>query len=55
MLAKTNIDGKGWNQVKLKEKLNQWFFNISKFSNSSKWFRRSEWPSKVKTMQKTGW
>ena len=50
------IDGKGWRsgaQVERK-KLNQWFFNISKFSeellenlNSLK-----EWPNKVKVMQK---
>ena len=52
------IDGKGWRsgaQVERK-KLNQWFFNISKFSeqllNGLK--NLSEWPNKVKTMQ-TNW
>ena len=50
------IDGKGWRSGAIVErkKLNQWFFNISKFSekllenlNSLK-----EWPNKVKVMQK---
>jgi leucyl-tRNA synthetase len=50
------IDGKGWRSGALVErkKLNQWFFNITKFSqelleglNDLK-----EWPEKVKTMQK---
>ena len=50
------IDGKGWRsgaQVERK-KLNQWFFNISKFSEEL--LRSLEtlesWPNKVKTMQK---
>ena len=50
------IDGKGWRsgaQVERK-KLNQWFFNISKFSEEL--LRSLEtlesWPKKVKTMQK---
>jgi leucyl-tRNA synthetase len=50
------IDGRGWRSGALVErkKLNQWFFNITKFSqelleglNDLK-----EWPEKVKTMQK---
>ncbi len=50
------IDGKGWRSGAIVErkKLNQWFFNISKFSeelleglNDLK-----KWPDKVKTMQK---
>ena len=50
------IDGKGWRSgaVVERKKLNQWFFNITKFSqelleglNDLK-----EWPEKVKTMQK---
>tara|TARA_A100001015_G_scaffold209730_1_gene234890 strand:+ start:1772 stop:4309 length:2538 start_codon:yes stop_codon:yes gene_type:complete len=50
------IDGKGWRsgaQVERK-KLNQWFFNISKFSEQllSGLNNLSEWPNKVKTMQK---
>ncbi len=50
------IDGKGWRsgaQVERK-KLNQWFFNISKFSEQllSGLDNLSEWPNKVKTMQK---
>ena len=50
------IDGKGWRsgaQVERK-KLNQWFFNISKFSEQLLigLDGLSEWPSKVKTMQK---
>ena len=50
------IDGKGWRsgaQVERK-KLNQWFFNISKFSEQllNGLDGLSEWPDKVKTMQK---
>ena len=49
------IDGKGWRsgaQVERK-KLNQWFFNISKFSNEllDGLKNLDEWPNKVKTMQ----
>ena len=50
------IDGKGWRsgaQVERK-KLNQWFFNISRFSEQllDGLDDLSEWPNKVKTMQK---
>ncbi len=50
------IDGKGWRsgaQVERK-KLNQWFFNISKFSDQllNGLNNLSEWPNKVKIMQK---
>jgi len=50
------IDGKGWRsgaQVERK-KLNQWFFNITKFSNELLESLKTldEWPNKVKTMQK---
>ena len=50
------IDGKGWRsgaQVERK-KLNQWFFNISKFSEKllDGLDDLPEWPNKVKTMQK---
>ncbi len=50
------IDGKGWRsgaQVERK-KLNQWFFNISKFSEQllDGLNNLSEWPNKVKVMQK---
>ncbi len=50
------IDGKGWRsgaQVERK-KLNQWFFNISKFSEQllDGLDNLPEWPNKVKTMQK---
>ncbi len=50
------IDGKGWRsgvQVERK-KLNQWFFNISKFSEKllDGLDNLPEWPNKVKTMQK---
>ena len=50
------IDGKGWRsgaQVERK-KLNQWFFNISKFSEKllDGLEDLSKWPNKVKTMQK---
>ena len=50
------VDGKGWRsgaQVERK-KLNQWFFNISKFSEELLEGLNSlpSWPNKVKTMQK---
>ena len=50
------IDGKGWRsgaQVERK-KLNQWFFNISKFSEEllSGLDTLDDWPNKVKVMQK---
>ena len=50
------IDGKGWRsgaQVE-KKKLNQWFFNITKFSNEllENLNNLDQWPNKVKTMQK---
>ena len=50
------IDGKGWRsgaQVERK-KLNQWFFNISKFSQDllDGLEGLDKWPNKVKTMQK---
>ena len=37
-----------------RKKLNQWFFNISKFSDQllNGLNNLSEWPNKVKTMQK---
>ena len=50
------IEGRGWRSGAIVErkKLNQWFFNISKFSeellNDLK--DLDEWPNKVKTMQK---
>ena len=50
------IDGKGWRSGATVErkKLNQWFFNISKFSEDllSKLDDLDEWPNKVKVMQK---
>ncbi|MDC0534166.1 leucine--tRNA ligase, partial [Candidatus Pelagibacter sp.] len=50
------IDGKGWRSGASVErkKLNQWFFNISKFSNEllEGLDHLDEWPNKVKTMQK---
>ena len=50
------IDGKGWRSGAIVErkKLNQWFFNISKFSNEllNELDDLNEWPNKVKTMQK---
>ena len=50
------IDGKGWRSGAHVErkKLNQWFFNISKFSNEllNGLDVLSEWPNKVKIMQK---
>ncbi len=50
------IDGKGWRSGALVErkKLNQWFFKISHFSEEllSNLSSLSEWPEKVKIMQK---
>ncbi len=50
------IDGKGWRSGAIVErkKLNQWFFNISKFSNEllDGLDTLDNWPKKVKTMQK---
>ena len=50
------IDGKGWRSGALVErkKLNQWFFNITKFSKELLDGLNSleEWPNKVKIMQK---
>ncbi len=50
------IDGKGWRSgVPVeRKKLNQWFFNISKFSNEllEGLDELKNWPEKVKTMQK---
>ena len=50
------IDGKGWRSGAIVErkKLNQWFFNISKFSEKllDGLNNLNEWPNKVKTMQK---
>ena len=50
------IDGKGWRSgVPVeRKKLNQWFFNISKFSEELLvgLDGLEEWPNKVKTMQK---
>ena len=50
------IDGKGWRSgaVVERKKLNQWFFNISKFSAELLDGLESldKWPNKVKTMQK---
>ena len=50
------IDGKGWRSgVPVeKKKLNQWFFNISKFSDEllEGLENLDNWPEKVKTMQK---
>jgi len=50
------IDGKGWRSGATVErkKLNQWFFNISKFSDAllTGLENLNEWPNKVKTMQK---
>tara|TARA_Y100001970_G_scaffold290851_1_gene425973 strand:+ start:823 stop:3366 length:2544 start_codon:yes stop_codon:yes gene_type:complete len=49
------IDGKGWRSGAPVErkKLNQWFFNITKFSNEllEGLNNLSEWPNKVKVMQ----
>jgi len=50
------IDGKGWRSgaVVERKKLNQWFFNISKFSEQllDGLEKLKNWPNKVKTMQK---
>ncbi len=50
------IDGKGWRSGAPVErkKLNQWFFNISKFSDDLlvSLNKLDNWPNKVKTMQK---
>ena len=50
------IDGKGWRSgaVVERKKLNQWFFNISKFSEDllKGLDDLIEWPNKVKIMQK---
>ncbi len=50
------INGKGWRSGATVErkKLNQWFFNINKFSNDllSSLEELDNWPLKVKTMQK---
>jgi len=50
------IDGKGWRSgaVVERKKLNQWFFNISKFSEKllKNLNLLDEWPKKVKVMQK---
>ncbi len=49
------IDGKGWRSGATVErkKLNQWFFNISKFADDlqSELENLDEWPNKVKIMQ----
>ena len=53
------IDGKGWRSGAIVERkrLNQWFFNISKFSEELLEGLDSlkNWPNKVKVMQKIGW
>ena len=50
------IDGKGWRSGAIVErkKLNQWFFNITKFSQEllDGLDKLDQWPNKVKTMQK---
>jgi len=50
------IDGKGWRSgaTVQRKKLNQWFFNISKFSDDllNGLDGLKEWPNKVKVMQK---
>ncbi len=50
------IDGKGWRSgaVVERKKLNQWFFNITKFSQEllNGLDDLDQWPNKVKTMQK---
>ena len=50
------IDGKGWRSGAIVErrKLNQWFFNITKFSSEllKGLDDLNEWPNKVKVMQK---
>jgi len=50
------IDGKGWRSgvPVQRKKLNQWFFNISKFSEQllAGLEKLEDWPNKVKVMQK---
>jgi leucyl-tRNA synthetase len=50
------IDGRGWRSGAIVErkKLNQWFFNITKFSQEllDGLNNLNQWPNKVKTMQK---
>ncbi len=50
------IDGKGWRSgaVVERKKLNQWFFNITKFSSDllDGLDKLDKWPNKVKVMQK---
>ena len=50
------VDGKGWRSGAIVErkKLNQWFFNITKFSQEllENLDTLKEWPTKVKIMQK---
>jgi len=50
------LDGKGWRSGAIVErkKLNQWFFNISKFSQNllDALEKLEHWPNKVKIMQK---
>ena len=50
------IDGKGWRSgaVVERKKLNQWFFNITKFSSEllDDLEKLKKWPNKVKIMQK---
>ncbi len=50
------INGKGWRSGAdvERKKLNQWFFNITKFSNEllEDLEKLKQWPEKVKTMQK---
>ncbi len=50
------INGRGWRSGAIVErkKLNQWFFNISKFSQEllNGLDKLNNWPNKVKTMQK---
>lgn len=50
------IDGKGWRSGAIVErkKLNQWFFNITKFSSDllDSLDKLDKWPNKVKVMQK---
>ncbi len=50
------IDGKGWRSgvVVQRKKLNQWFFNISKFADEllNGLDKLNSWPNKVKVMQK---
>ncbi len=50
------IDGKGWRSGAIVErkKLNQWFFNITKFSSEllDNLTHLQKWPNKVKVMQK---